>query len=119
MLVRIFQCPHVPNRWIVTHLSASLAHRARTKTIAEPKTNPSCVHYSIRGDLFQIWDRVGSDVRLDYIFTSERSERVTITISKQYIYIILPSVYFVLLPNFVSHIGHHIAHYYVEIVLFM
>ena len=64
-LVRIFQCSYVPNRWILTHLSASLARRARSKTIASPKTNPSCVHYSIRGDLFQIWERVGSVVRLD------------------------------------------------------
>ena len=33
-LVRIFQCPHVSNRWIVTHLSAYLARRARSKVIA-------------------------------------------------------------------------------------
>ena len=33
-LVRIFQCPYVPNRSIVTHLYASLARRARSKTIA-------------------------------------------------------------------------------------
>ena len=33
-LVRILQCPHVPIRWIVTHLYAYLARRARSKTIA-------------------------------------------------------------------------------------
>ena len=26
-LVRIFQCPHVPNRWFLTHLYASLARK--------------------------------------------------------------------------------------------
>ena len=83
--------------------------RTRSKTIASPKTNPSCVHYSIRDDLFQIWEHVGSDVRLDEIFTSERSERATITICKVYIYLILPCIHFVLLPNFVSHFGHHIT----------
>ena len=71
------------------------------------------------GDIFRICDRVGSVVRLDWIFSSERSERVTITISKLYIYLILPCIYFVLLPNFVSHFGYYIALYYVEIVLFM
>ena len=50
---------------------------------------------------------------------SERSERATITISKVYIYLILPCIYFVLLPNFVNHFGHHIALYDVGIVLFM
>ena len=33
-LVRRFQCPYVPNRWFVTHLYASLARCARSKTIA-------------------------------------------------------------------------------------
>ena len=64
-LVRMLPCPYVPNRWIVTHFSASLARRARSKTIASPKTNPCCVHWSMWGDLFQIWERVGSVVRLD------------------------------------------------------
>ena len=58
-------------------------------------------------------------MRLDRIFTGERSERATITISKLYIYLILPCIYFVLLPNFVSHFGHHMALHYVEIVLIM
>ena len=42
-LVRIIQCPHVPNRWVVTHIYASLARRARLKAVALPKTNPSRV----------------------------------------------------------------------------
>ena len=69
--------------------------------------------------MFRICERVGSVVRLDRIFSRERSERATITISKLYIYLILPWIYFVLLPNFVRHFGHHIALYDVEIVLFM
>ena len=58
-------------------------------------------------------------MRFVRIFTSERSERATVTISKLYIYLILPCIYFVLLPYLVSHFGHHIALYDVEIVLFM
>ena len=58
-LVRILQCPYVP------HLYAYLARCARWKTIAQPKTNPSCVRYSIWGYLFLVWKRVGSVVRLD------------------------------------------------------
>ena len=69
--------------------------------------------------MLQICERVGSDVRLDRIFTSERSERATITICKPYTYLILPSIHFVLLPNFVRHFGHHIALDYVEVVLFV
>ena len=42
-----------------------------------------------------------------------------VTISKLYIYLILPCIYFVLVPNFVSHFGNHIALYYEEIVLFV
>ena len=34
-LVRVFQCPYVPNRWFVTHLYASRARCARSKTIAQ------------------------------------------------------------------------------------
>ena len=56
---------------------------------------------------------------MDRIFTSELSERATVTISKLYTYLTLPSIYFVILPNFVSYFGHHIALLYVEIVLFM
>ena len=69
--------------------------------------------------MFRICERVGSVVRLDGIFTSERNDRATITICKPYIYLIMPCIYFVLLPNFVSHFGHHIALYNVEMVLFM
>ena len=58
-------------------------------------------------------------MRLDRIFTSERNERATVTISKLYIYLILPCIYFVLLPYFVSHFGKHIALHYEEIVLLM
>ena len=61
------------------------------------------------GDLFQIWECVGSDVRLHKIFSSERSERATITTSEIYIYLILPCIYFELFPNFVSHFGCQIA----------
>ena len=69
--------------------------------------------------MFRICERVGSVVRLDRIFTSERSERAMITICKPYINLLLPCIYFVLLPNLVSHFGHLIALWYVEIVLFM
>ena len=74
-LVRIFQCHHMPNRWILTHSSASLARRARSKTIAYPKTNPSCVHYSIWGDLFQNLGtcRIGCEVGLDFYERAERA----------------------------------------------
>ena len=41
-----------------------------------------------------------------------------VTISKLYIYLILPCIYYVLVPNIVSHFGNHIALYYEEIVLF-
>ena len=58
-------------------------------------------------------------MRLDRIFTSERSERARITISKLYIYLLLSCIYFVLLPNFVRHFGHHFALYYVEIVIYV
>ena len=74
--MRIFECPNVPNRWIVTHLSAALARRARTKAIAKPKTNPSCVHYSIwwRHISNLRTCRVGCEVELDFY---ERAERVS------------------------------------------
>ena len=58
-------------------------------------------------------------MRSDKIFTSELSELATITIFKLYIYRILPCLYFLLLPNFVSDFGPHVALYYVEILLFM
>ena len=74
-MVRIFQCPYVPNRWFVTHLYASLARCARSKTIAQPKTNPSCVHYSNGGDLFPILGtcRIGCEVGLDFYERAERA----------------------------------------------
>ena len=53
------------------------------------------------------------------MFTSERSERATVAISKLYIYLLLPCIYFVLVPNFVSHFGNHTALHYEEVVLFM
>ena len=67
-LVRIFQCPYVLNRWFVTHIYASLARCARSKTIASPKTNPSYVRYSIRRRLISnlITVRIGCEVGLDF-----------------------------------------------------
>ena len=75
-LVRIFQCPYVPNRWIVTHIYESLARCARSKTIAYPKTKPSCVRYSIRRRLISnlLTCRIGCEVGLDLY---ERAERVS------------------------------------------
>ena len=58
-------------------------------------------------------------MRLDRIFSSGRSERATITISKLYIYLILPCIIFQLFPNFVSDVGPHVALFYVEIFLFI
>ena len=86
-----------------------------------PYLKPIHLAFIIRygGDMFRICERVGSVVRLDRIFSSERIERATITISKLYIYLILPCIYFLLLPNFARHFGHHIALWYVEIVLFI
>ena len=94
---------------------AALAHKL------SPNLKPIHLAFIIRhgGDIFRICERVGSVVRLDRIYTSEGSERATITICKPYIYLILPCIYFVLLPNFVRHFGHRIALYYVEIVLFI
>ena len=64
----MFQCPYVPNRWIVTHLSASLARRARSKAIAYPKTNPSCVSHSTCRRLISNLGtcRIGCEVGLDF-----------------------------------------------------
>ena len=55
---------------------------------------------------------------MDRIFTSERSERATITICRVYIYLAI-CIYIVLVHNFVRYFGHHIALYDVEIVLLM
>ena len=104
--------------WILTHLYSSLDRRARSKTIAYPKTNPSCVRHSIWRRLISNLGTCRIVLRLVQIFTSERSERATITISKLYIYLLLPCIYYVLLPNFVSHFGHHIALDYVGTVRF-
>ena len=74
-LVRIFQCPYVPNRWCVTHKYASLARCARSETIAQPKTNPSCVRYSIRRRLISnlLTCRIGCEAGLDFYEIAERA----------------------------------------------
>ena len=74
--MRIFQCLYVPNGWFVTHLYASLARRARSKTVAKPKTNPSCVRHSIWRRLISNLGtcRIGCDVGLDF---HERAERAS------------------------------------------
>ena len=73
--MRIFQCPHVPTGWFVTHLYASLARRARSKTVAKPKTNPSCVRHSIWRRLISNLGtcRIGCDVGLDFYERAERA----------------------------------------------
>ena len=73
--MRIFQCPYVPNRWIVTHLSASLARHARSKTIAQPTTNPSCVHYSSGWRHISNLQtcRIGCEVGQDFFERAERA----------------------------------------------
>ena len=50
---------------------------------------------------------------------NERSERATIAISKQYINLILPCIYFRVFPNSVSDVGPRVALFYVEILLYM
>ena len=74
-LVRLFQCPHVPNRWIVTHLYSYLARRARSKTIAYPKTNPFCVRHLIWMRLISSWGtcRIGCEVVLHFYERAERA----------------------------------------------
>ena len=74
-LVRIFQCPYVPNRWFVTHLYAYLARCAPSKTMAQPKTNPSCVRYTIRRRLSTNLKtyRVGYEVGLNFYKRAERA----------------------------------------------
>ena len=73
--MRIFQCPHVPNRWIVTHIYVSIARRSRSKTVALPKTNPSRVRYSIRRRLISNLRacRNGCEVGLDLYGRAERA----------------------------------------------
>ena len=67
-LVRILQCPYVPHRWFVTHLHAYLARVLRSKPIAQLKTNPSCVRYSIWRRLISNLGtcRIGCEVGLDF-----------------------------------------------------
>ena len=76
MLVRIFQCPYMPIRWFVTHLYACLARRARSKTVAHPNPNPSCVRHSIWKRLISnlATCRIGCEVGLDF---HERAERAS------------------------------------------
>ena len=64
----------MPNRWIVTHVYASLARRARSKTIAQPKTNPSCVRHSIWRRLISnlATCRNSCEVGLDFYEPAER-----------------------------------------------
>ena len=86
VLVRIFQCPYVTNRWFVTHPYASLAPCARPITIAKPKTNPSCVRYPIRRRLISNLRtcRIGCEVGLD---SYERAVRASIDYNFQAIHI--------------------------------
>ena len=85
-LLRIFQCPYVPNRWFVTHLYASLAPCARSKTIASPKTDPACVRHSIWRRLISNLGtcRIGCNVGLDFY---ERAQRASNDHSFQAIHI--------------------------------
>ena len=73
--MRIFQCPHVPTGWFVTHLYASLARRARSKTVAKPKINPSCFRHWIWRRLISNLGtcRIGCDVGLDFYERAERA----------------------------------------------
>ena len=74
-LVRILQCPYVPNRWFVTYHHAYLARCARSETIAKPKTNPSCVRYSIwRRPISNLGtSRMGCEVGLDFYERADRA----------------------------------------------
>ena len=65
----------MPNRWTVTHLYAPLARCARSKTIAQPKTNPSCVRHSIwRGLISNLATcRNSCEVGLDFYERAERA----------------------------------------------
>ena len=117
--MRIFQCPYVPIRWFVTHLYACLARRARSKTVAHPNPNPSCVRHSIWRRLISNLGtcRIGYEVALDFY---ERAERASNDHNFQPIHIpYIASHIFPALPNFVSDFGPHVALYYVELLLFM
>ena len=82
----IFQSPRVPHRSIVTHLSASLARYARSKAVAQPKTNPSCVSHSTWRRLISNLRtcRIGCEVGLDFY---ERAERASNDHNSQAIHI--------------------------------
>ena len=73
--VRILQYPYVPNGWFVTHLHASIAQCARSKTMAKPTTNPSCVRYSIWRRLISNLEtcRICCEVGLDFYERAERA----------------------------------------------
>ena len=65
----------MPNRWIVSNLYASLARRARSKTIASPKTNPFCLRHSIWRRLISNLGtcRIRCEVGLDFYERAERA----------------------------------------------
>ena len=65
----------MPNRCFLTHLYASLALRARSKTVAYPRSHPSCVRYSIRWRLISnlLTCRIGCEVGLDFYERAERA----------------------------------------------
>ena len=77
--VRILQYPYVPNGWFVTHLYASIAQCARSKTIAHLKTNPSCDRNSIRRRVIYNLRtcRIGCEVGLDFYQRAERASNDT------------------------------------------
>ena len=85
-MVRIFQCPYVPNRWFVPHLYASPDRSARSNTIAYPTTTPSCVRHSICRRLISNLGmcRIGCEVGLDFY---ERAERASNDLNSQAIHI--------------------------------
>ena len=84
--MRIFQCPHVPTGWFVTHLYASLARRDRSKTVAKPKINPSCFrHWKWRRLISNLGAcLIGCEVGLEFY---ERAERPSNDLNFQAIHI--------------------------------
>ena len=65
----------MPNRWFVTYIYSYLARCARSITIALPKTNPSCVHYSTwwRHISNLRTCRIGCEVEQDFYERAERA----------------------------------------------
>ena len=59
----------------MTHIYASIARCARSKTMAKPKPNPSCVRYSIWRRLISNLGscRIGCEVGLDFYERAERA----------------------------------------------